>query len=260
MARITLYLNKSIEENAGIYFDKAKKMKKKIEGAKEALIASEKKLADLMKKKEKELKKEEKKQTIEREKKWYEKFRWFISSKGLLVVGGRDATTNEIIIKKHTDDNDLVLHTDMAGSPFFVIKSDGKKIDEKTIKEAGDATVTFSRTWRLGLKTTPTFYVKPEQVTKKAKAGEYLKKGSFMIYGKTNYIDNEINLAIGITKDGAIMAGPLDAVKANCEKHIQIEQGNEKTSHVAKQIQHKLGGNLDEIVRALPAGGCKIRK
>ena len=57
MPRITIDLNKSIEQNAGIYFDKAKKMKKKTAGAKEALAKSEKKLADLLKKKDKELKK-----------------------------------------------------------------------------------------------------------------------------------------------------------------------------------------------------------
>ncbi|MBW2984638.1 DUF814 domain-containing protein [Candidatus Woesearchaeota archaeon] len=260
MARIALYLNKSIEENAGIYFDKAKKAKKKIEGAKEALAKSEKKLADLLRKKEKELKKGEKKEKIEREKKWYEKFHWFISSTGFLVIGGRDATTNEIIIKKHTDTNDLVLHTDLAGSPFFVIKSEGKEIDKTTIREAADATVTFSKTWKLGMKSTPAFYVKPEQVSKKAKAGEYLKKGAFMIYGKTNYIENEINLAVGMTKDNAIMAGPADAVKKNCENYVQLEQGREKTSSIAKLIQRKIGGDLDEIIRALPAGGCKIKK
>ena len=37
MPTIELYLDKSVEQNASIYFDKAKKLKKKIKGAKEAL-------------------------------------------------------------------------------------------------------------------------------------------------------------------------------------------------------------------------------
>ncbi|MBW2980973.1 DUF814 domain-containing protein [Candidatus Woesearchaeota archaeon] len=260
MTKISIYLNKSIEENAGIYFDKAKKMKKKIVGAKEALAKSEKKLADLLKKKDKELKKLESEKTIAREKKWYEKFRWFISSEGFLVIGGRDATSNEIVIKKHTEKKDLVFHTDMVGSPFFVIKSEGRKIDEKTIKEAADATVTFSRAWKLGLTSTPTFWAKPEQFSKEAPSGEYVPKGGFTTKGKLEYVENEINLAMGITKDGAIMAGPVNAVKKNCEKYVQLEQGKEKTSQTAKQIKHKFGGDLDEIVRALPAGGCRVKK
>lgn len=260
MPRITIDLNKSIEQNAGIYFDKAKKMKKKIGGAKEALANSENKLSDLLKKKDKELRVLESKKTIAREKKWYEKFRWFISSEGFLVIGGRDATTNEIVIKKHTEKNDLVFHTDMIGSPFFVVKAEGKQIGEKTISEAADATVTFSRAWKLGLVSTPAFKAKPEQLTKEAPSGEYVPKGGFITKGKLDYLDNKINLAVGMTKDNAVMAGPLDAVKKNCEQYVQIEQGNEKTSKIAKFIQKKIGGTLDDIVRVMPAGGCKVKK
>ncbi len=168
MVKILLDLNKSIEENASDYFEKAKKIKKKILGAEEALKISQKKLKDLEKKKEKKEHKEQKEAELkERKKQWYEKFRWFKSSNNFLVIGGRDATSNEIIIKKHTDESDLVLHTDMAGSPFFVIKSNNKKIPESTIKEAADATCTFSRVWKLGLQSTDVFYVSPEQLAKK---------------------------------------------------------------------------------------------
>jgi len=257
MARLVLDLKKSIEENASDYFEKAKKIKKKIKGAEEALRHSIKKLKDLEAKKEKLAVEEEQKQSIkERKKEWYEKFRWFFSSDGFLVIGGRDATSNEIVIKKHTDKNDLVLHTDLAGSPFFVIKSEGKKIPESTIKEAADATCTFSRIWKLGLQASDVFYVTPDQVSRKAKSGEYLTKGAFMIYGKTNYVDNKVNLAVGLTKDRAIMSGPIESVKKNCEKYIILKQGNEKVSSIAKKIDYKLGKNidLDEIIRSLPAG------
>jgi|TARA_B100001971_G_scaffold165915_1_gene156658 predicted ribosome quality control (RQC) complex YloA/Tae2 family protein len=257
MARLVLDLKKSIEENASDYFEKAKKIKKKIKGAEEALQKSLKKLKELEAKKEKlSAEEEQKSKAKERKKEWYEKFRWFTSSDGFLVLGGRDATSNEIAIKKHTDENDLVLHTDMAGSPFFVIKSKGKKIPESTIKESADAVCTFSKTWKLGLQTSDVFYVKPEQVSKKTKAGEYMGKGAFMIYGKTNYIENKVNLAVGITKENAIMSGPVEAIKKNCKKYIILKQGNEKVSSIAKKISYKLGGNLDidEIIRALPAG------
>mgnify|MGYP001342873002 FL=1 len=260
MTRLVLDLKKSIEENASDYFEKAKKAKKKIKGAEEALQQSMKKLRDLEEKKKK-LESEEEKEAPKRKKEWYEKFRWFKSSDGFLVIGGRDATSNEVVIKKHTGKNDLVLHTDLAGSPFFVIKNNNKKIPESTIKEAADATCTFSKVWKLGLQTTDVFYVNPDQVSKKTKAGEYMGKGAFMIYGKTNYIENKINLAVGITKDRAIMSGPIDAIKKNCEKYIILGQGNEKVSSIAKKINYKLGKgmDLDEIIRALPAGNFKLQ-
>jgi len=257
MTRINIYLNKSIEENAGLCYEKAKKMKKKTEGAEAALEKSRKLLKKLEKEKKIEEQKTEKKQ-VKKEKKWYEKFHWFISSEGFLILGGRDSTTNEILIKKHTDKNDLVLHTDLSGSPFFVIKSENKEISKATIKEAADAVLSYSKAWKMGLSTTPVFYVKPEQVSKKARPGEYLTKGAFMIYGKTEYIENKINLAIGITK-GTIMAGPVEAISKNCEKFVEVLPGREKTSAVAKKIQHKIGGDLDDIIRVLPSGGCEIK-
>ncbi len=258
MTKLTLDLNKNLEENAEVYFNKAKKIKKKLGGAREAL---ERSLKEYEKVKKQKLKEEaEKVEDIARKKEWYEKFRWFLSSEGFLVIGGRDATSNEIVVKKHTEKGDLVFHTDMAGSPFFVVKADGRKVGERTIKEVADATCSFSRSFKLGMSNTPVFYVEPEQVTKEALSGEYLTKGAFMIKGKTNYVDNKINVAIGITKDGAIMAGPAEAIKKNCEKFVEVRQGREKTSDVAKYIQKKIKGGLDDIIRALPAGGCEVKE
>src|SRR3989344_3556599 len=133
MTRLTLDLTKGIEENAAVYFEKAKKIKKKIEGAEAALNENLKKLKDLEMKKEKDLiKKAGQEKLKQRKTEWYEKFRWFISSEGFLVIGGRDVTSIEVVVKKHTDANDIVFHTDMAGSPFFVVKSEGKQIGENT--------------------------------------------------------------------------------------------------------------------------------
>ena len=261
MTKLTLDLTKSIEENAAAYFERAKKSKKKIVGAQTALNENLKKLKELEQKMDKiTVEKSKQEKLKEKKAEWYEKFRWFKSSEGFLVVGGRDATSNEIVIKKHTGQNDLVFHTDMAGSPFFVVKTEGKPVGEKTKEETADATCTFSRAWKLGLQTSPVFYVNPDQVSKKTKAGEFMGKGAFMIYGKTNYISNKINLAIGISQNHQIMAGPLDAIKTHCEKYVKLVQGDEKSSSVAKYIQHKIGGSLDEIIRALPSGGFKVTK
>ena len=126
--RVSLDFTKSVEENAASYFEKAKKAKKKIDGAGKALEISQHKMNKLLLKRDDEKiaeqdAEEKEKLKVDRKKEWYEKFRWFYSSEEFLVIGGRDATTNEIIIKKNTDADDVVFHTDMAGSPFFVVKS-----------------------------------------------------------------------------------------------------------------------------------------
>jgi len=102
--QIEFDLTKSVDENAGKYFDLAKKAKKKLEGAKQALQKSKKELDDLEKKENKFIAEEQKKQERKnRKREWYEKFHWFISSEDFLCIGGKDATSNEIVVKKHME-------------------------------------------------------------------------------------------------------------------------------------------------------------
>ncbi len=260
--KISLMINKSVEQNAQGYFEKAKQSRKKLEGAKKALSISTQKLEAEMKSRDAQIDKikSAKPAAPKRKQEWYEKFRWFLSSEGFLVIGGRDATTNEVIIKKHVDKNDIVFHTDMAGSPFFVIKTEGKKPGEATMQEVADATLCFSRAWKLGLVTTPTFWVTPDQVTKEANSGEYLTKGAFVIRGKTNYITPSPNCAVGLLDDGRVMCAPVSAVKKNCKSYIILIQGRGKPSDAAKIIKKKLGGELDEMIRSLPSDNVKIKQ
>ncbi|MFC1742033.1 NFACT RNA binding domain-containing protein [Nanoarchaeota archaeon] len=264
--KIIIDTKKSVEQNAQSYFEKGKQARKKLEGAKKALGISKKKLEKETKEKEQNLEKvkkehKERAEQANRKQEWYEKkFRWFISSEDFLVLGGRDATTNEILIKKHTDKHDIVFHTDMSGSPFFVIKTEGKEPGEQTIQETADATLCFSKAWKMGLGTTPAFWVTPEQVSKEANPGEYVPKGAFMIRGKTNYVNPTADCAIGQLEDGRMMCAPTTAVKKHCEKTIMIIQGKKKASDIAKIVRKKIGGILDEIIKILPSGGLDIKE
>jgi hypothetical protein len=56
------------------------------------------------------------------------------------------------------------------------------------------------------------------------------------------------------------MAAPLEAVKKYSKEFIILEQGDKKTSEVAKKIKAELGGELDDIIRVLPAGGIDVKK
>jgi predicted ribosome quality control (RQC) complex YloA/Tae2 family protein len=255
--RISLDIRKGLEENAASYFEKAKKDKRKLEGTRKIISEYEKKLIAA----EAELseKKSIAKHAVKRE--WYEKFRWFISSEGFLVIGGKDATTNEIIIKKHADKEDVVFHTDMAGSPFVVVKKEGKdgEIPKTTLDEAASFTAAHSRGWKLGMATLNVFYAHPEQVTKTTNSGESLSRGAFYIKGSVTNFSPKMEYAVGMLDDGRVMGGPISAVKKHCIKFAEVVQGDEKTSDAAKQIQKLIGGELDEIIRALPQG-CKVKK
>ena len=270
---IEIDLTKSVDENAGNYFNLAKKAKKKLAGAKEAVEMSKKKLEKLQQEEDKFMERETKKlEKKERKKEWYEKFHWFISSEDFLCIGGKDATSNEIVIKKHTDKADLVFHTDMAGSPFFVIKN-GQEATEITIEETAQAVGVYSKAWKLGHTTADVFYVKPEQVSKEAQSGEYMSKGSFMVRGKTTYLHPKLEYAIGLlntqqpgTSDAPydneeIIGGPVTAIKKRTNKFVKVISGKTKKSSLAKKIRSKLkGGELDDIIKFLPAGGAEIKR
>ncbi len=260
MVEVEIDLQKSVEQNAGIYFERAKIAKKKAAGALRALEESRTKLAQLQKEEHLFLEQEQQKlQKKERKKEWYEKFHWFISSEGFLCIGGRDSTTNEIIIKKHLEKDDIVFHTDMAGSPFFIVKN-GQKATEITLQEAAQATAAYSKAWKAGHTIADVFYVNPDQVSKEAKSGEFMAKGSFMIRGKTNYLHPAVELAIGKV-DEQIIGGPESAVRKQTAKYVLIIPGEEAKGSLTKKIKHKLGGGeLNEIMNFLPAGGGMMKK
>ncbi|MDO8627870.1 MAG: NFACT RNA binding domain-containing protein, partial [Candidatus Diapherotrites archaeon] len=187
MTEIELDLKKSIQEQANEYFDRAKKAKKKLVGLERAITDQQKKLLAHVQKKT-----EEKKEIIKKRKKeWFEKFHWFYSSDGLLVIGGRDAQSNESIVKKYMDEKDLYFHADVFGAPHCIIKTVEKNsAPEKTLQEAAIFAAAFSKAWQQKQLTATVYSVLPEQVSKKAPAGESLGQGAFMIYGERNWFKN----------------------------------------------------------------------
>jgi len=257
---LKLSINKSIEQNAEKYFEQAKKYKKKIPGIKKTLELYKDKLAQV---EEHANSKKQNPREERKKKEWFEKFRWFLSTDDFLVIGGRDSTTNEIVIKKYTDKNDIVFHTELAGSPFVIVKNpESKTIPDQTIKEAAEFCASFSKSWKSGRTTAELYHIDPNQVTKEAPAGMgALAKGSFMITGKRNLHNAILNLAI--CNIGRIMTGPISAIKKQCANknlpYIEIIQGESKVSDVAKKIQKIIGGELDEIIRNLPSE-CTIKK
>ena len=250
--QIELDFTKSIEENAAMYFEEAKRAKKKILGAKKALEDTKKKLSEIDSEIETEAKKKLK---VSRKREWYEKFRWFVTSNDLMFIAGRDATTNEILIKKYLSENDIVSHSEMAGSPFGILKTEGVQPAKLDLEECAQFIACYCKVWKTSMTIAEVFYVQPDQVTKEAPSGEYIGKGSFMIYGKKNTLSVPLKLYLGKMQDGKVMSGPENAVKKHCSAAIEIMQGNQKLSEIAKKVKHLLDADdLDDIVKVLPVG------
>lgn len=265
--KIRLYLTKSIGENAELYYEKAKKAKHKLEGALKAYEDTKRKLKEVEKLIEEEMKKELSVKKLERrKKKWFEKFRWFVSSEGFLVLAGKDASTNENLIKKHMNENDLYCHADVYGAPHVVIK-DGQNAGEKTLFEACQFAVSMSKAWSQGLYSADAYWAYPSQVTKQAPSGEYMGKGAFMVYGKRNWFHGlPLKLAVGVINyegEDFVVCAPVDATRTYTDRYIVIRPGSLKKSELVKRIKRILGKwgykvREEDIMAVLPPGNGDI--
>jgi predicted ribosome quality control (RQC) complex YloA/Tae2 family protein len=122
---------------------------------------------------------------------WFEKFLWFISSDGYLVLGGKDASQNEILYRRYLKKGDVYVHADLHGAPSVIIKNNPQTPDApippSTLSQAGHLSVCASSAWdsKAGMSA---YWVNAEQVSKSAPTGEFLSTGSFMVRGKKNFL------------------------------------------------------------------------
>ena len=187
----------------------------------------------------------------------YEKFRWFFTSHGFLVIGGKNSEQNEFVIKKYLGKEDIVLHTKAPGSPFCVIKAKkGKKISDEDIKEASIFCASFSQQWKKNTKKVEVHFFKPAQIFKEKKQ----KIGTFSVIGKIKKIYVGLELWLGIQKT-KLRATPKPCFKKPLMKIIPGKKDKEKTiKEIQKNLKEKFKKNFsrDEIAQAIPAGGFRL--
>jgi predicted ribosome quality control (RQC) complex YloA/Tae2 family protein len=253
----------SQESAASAIYDRAKELEAKAEDARKTADSLSKKTAGGRPQKPrgtKELR------TAKQE--WYEKFRWFTTSAGRLAVGGRDAQSNSVLVKRHLDGDDTVYHADLFGSPFFVLKG-GKAQTDAEIAEVAQTTVAFSSAWKTGLGAADAYWVNPDQVSTSAPSGEFLARGSFVIRGRKNFVThNLVEVAVGVGPDGRVLSGPESAISRTAAAYVVIRPQKEKSSETAKRVKKDLEAlardasgaqlSLDDVLRMLPSGGGKI--
>ncbi|MCS7130023.1 MAG: NFACT family protein [Archaeoglobaceae archaeon] len=257
--------SKSVYGNAEIYYEKAKKAKEKIESLKNAI-----------EKTREEIKKAESKGikvgfSVRRRREWFEEYRWFITSDGFIAIGGRNAKMNAEIVSRRLESKDLFFHTQTPGAPVVVLKL-GQEAPETSIRETAEFSAIYSALWKEGKHSGEVYYVKPEQVLRSAKPGEYLPKGSFYIAGQRNYLKVELKCAIGVEIEKMrVIGGPVNAIKKYADYYVELGIGDksqeELSVEIAKVLAEKAGENgyivkaiakPDEIAKFLPPGRSRI--
>ncbi|WP_338599826.1 ribosome rescue protein RqcH [Sulfolobus tengchongensis] len=235
-------------KNAEKFFDKAKEYKRKIAKALESLSELKERLEKIEKQ---ELEKQNEIKLILRKKEWYEKYRWSISRNGFLIIAGKDASQNESIVRKFLKDNDIFLHADIVGAPATVIFTQDKTINDEDIYDAAVMAACYSKAWKLDLAAVDVFWVFGNQVSKSPPSGEYLNKGSFMIYGKKNFVKNvKLELALGIVINGntaTIVVGSEEAVASKTKFYVIIAPGDDDKDKISQKILKVFARSLPEI-------------
>ena len=268
--KIKINLQASLQSIASVLFNEAKRQSSAINSIELIRNKTQKKLDKLKNKANldtKEILVEE-----VRKKNWYERYRWFFTSDGMLAIGGRDAPSNSAVVRKHLEKNDRIFHGDIFGSPFFILK-DAENPPASSMNEVAHATVCFSRAWREGMHGLSAFWVYPDQVKKSAPSGQFLPKGSFTIEGKRNFVNiPSLKLAVGIIPQEdyyLLTSGPPEPIKKNSLCYAIIEPHGSDMVDVAKKIKMEFSKleeeiakkiSIDDFVRALPAGQSQIKE
>lgn len=200
---------------------------------------------------------------------WFSKFLWIETSGGFLAIGGRDASQNEVIVRKYLGARDIFMHADVHGAAVFAVLAKGREVPEKDLNEVAHLAASYSKAWKAGLSSVDVFWVYGDQVKLSAPAGEYLPKGSFMVYGQKNYIRGvRLVLGIGVMYVGDqydIFIGPPDLVKSRASAYVVVVPGDLDVEKAAEEIREHLvrrcpdvrGLTTRDVVKLLP-GKVKV--
>jgi hypothetical protein len=187
------------------------------------------------------------------------KYKWFYTSSGNLVVGGKSAAQNDELIKelKRTGKEYIAMHTENPGSPFTFIITEPEKVSKQDRIECAIFTGCFSQAWKSGTKDALIDVFRLSQLTKRVD----MKTGTWGVNGYVEKIEAPLKLVLTRQK-GVLRAVPKDSVKKKSEIILLIEPGNIEKNDLLLKLEVDLGHsfNREEVLAALPAGGIRIAK
>eukprot|EP00940_MAST-03C_sp_MAST-3C-sp2_P001535 g1535.t1 len=193
-----------------------------------AVSAAERKHAAILKKKQDVVQRIK----VARKRYWFQKFDWFVTPEGYLVLSGRDAQQNEMLVKRYLRKGiDVFVHADLHGAACCIVRNHRKAdvvaaettnetgqgdaassssnkcsgwsaewspIPPSTLELAGTMTVCRSHAWNERVLRSA-WWVHADQVSKTAPSGQYLPTGSFIVRGKKNALTpHRLEMGMGL--------------------------------------------------------------
>lgn len=233
MIDVDVKLALSAWSNAREYYEQKRSAAVKEQKTKEvtslALRNAEKKVAEELKRVQKTGKPAP--QLIRRQL-WFEKFLWFISSDGHLILAARESQQCEMLYRQHLRRGDVYVHADLKGSPGMIIIKNRPDTDvdapipPATLAQAGTLAVCASEAWdtKAGM---GAYWVHSNQVFKSNANGDILPPGSFDVRGEKNHLPPPQRV-LGF----GLYFKISDASRANHGKHQIVSQpANSNDTH-----------------------------
>lgn len=188
----------------------------------------------------------------------YQKYKWFFTSTGKLVVGGKSSLQNDELLKnlKRLKEDFVVMHTSTPGSPFSVILGPIKSISPTELEEVAIFTGCFSRAWRESKKLAQIDIFTLSQLYK----SKIMKSGTWGVNGAIQRKVVELSLVLTM-QEGKLRAVPEKTVKKKAVL-LKVKPGNIDKQKMLPKFHILLpdGVTTEAILSALPAGGVSIVK
>ncbi len=256
---------RSVRESAQARFDAMKEVQSKLHGAREALAQTAEARSTVTAAR---MRPGRGPASVRSRHFWFEPYRWFLSSEQAIVVGGRDASSNDRIVKRYLGAGDWYLHADLHGAPSIVVKHGAPgapAVTEITLREAAQFGLAFSKAWRAGRASGDAYWVLPDQVSKGARAGEFVPKGGWMIQGTKHFFrDLPVELGIGEVRyesETLWSVAPPDSLRSRGVLRGLLTPGEERERpEIEVAVAGELGLPRSALQALLPAGGIRFRR
>jgi predicted ribosome quality control (RQC) complex YloA/Tae2 family protein len=273
-------LRLSVQENAEALYEEAKKAKQRREGALVALEDARKKLRELEAKGLDAFGAAPQRAVRLQRHFWFESYRWTVTPRGLLAVGGRSAAQNDAVVKKYLREGDRYAHAEIHGAPSVVVRPpEGASIDvpPEDLRVACHFAAVSSRAWRQGGDATA-YWVTPEQVSKTPRSGEYVPKGAWIIHGKRN-VENGLPMTwwVGLmrfTTQGIpvprkewdaggrtiekLVGASLETLQTYAAGCLRLVPGRMDVADAAQTLAARFGVPIEDAQAVLPPGPVEI--